>query len=47
MGRKSAVLDVDGYLPGVTLSDLKLLMKKGVDPKHLKRSGRGRRSGTN
>ena len=37
MGRKPVVPEGDDFLPGVTLGDLKLLMKKEKDPKNLKR----------
>jgi len=37
MGRKSAVPEGGDFLPGVTLGDLKLLMKKETEPKNLKR----------
>ena len=37
MGIRSAVPEGDDFLPGVTLGDLKLLMKKETDPKNVKR----------
>ena len=37
MGIRSAVPESDDFLPGVTLGDLKLLMKKETDPKNVKR----------
>ena len=37
MGRKPVVPEGDDFLPGVTLGDLELLMKKEADPKNLKK----------